>query len=114
MGSKYPWLRHPASFSKKQWRAFEDLRQRDLKTARAWALKETVMRLFDFRLPRVARKFFRRWYYWATHSRLEPVQAAARMMNHRLENIRTYLKHGITDAVSEALNSKIQWVTQPI
>ena len=36
MGSKYLWLRHPASFSKKQWRAFEDLRQSDLKTARAW------------------------------------------------------------------------------
>ena len=110
VGSKYLWLRHPGSFSKKQWRAFEELRESDLKTARAWALKETAMRLFDFRRLGVARKFFRRWYYWATHSRLQPVQAVARMMNQRLENILTYLKHGITNAVSEALNSKIQWV----
>jgi len=34
MGSKYPWLRHPARFSKKQWRAFEELRESGLKTAR--------------------------------------------------------------------------------
>ena len=34
----------------------------------------------------------------------------APMMNQRLENILTHLKHGITNAVSEALNSKIQWV----
>ena len=110
VGSKYLWLRHPGSFSRKQWRAFEELRESDLKTARAWALKETAMRLFDFRRLSVARKFFRRWYYWATHSRLEPMKAAARMMKHRLENILTYLKHGITNAVSEALNAKIQWV----
>ena len=48
------------------------------------------MRLFEFRLSRVARKFFRRWYYWATHSRLQPIQAAVRMMNERLENILSY------------------------
>ena len=110
VGSKHLWLRHPGSFSRKQWRAFEELRESDLKTARAWALKETAMRLFDFRRPSAARKFFRSWYYWATHSRLEPMKAAARMMKHRLENILTYLKHGITNAVSEALNAKIQWV----
>ncbi len=68
------------------------------------------MRLFDFRRVGVARKFFRRWYYWATHSRLEPIQAVARMMNERLENILTYLKHGMTNAVSEALHAKIPWV----
>ena len=90
VGSKHLWRRHPASFSKKQWRVLEELRQSDLKTARAWALKETVMRLFEFRLSRVARKFFRRWYYWATHSRLQPIQAAGRMMNERLENILSY------------------------
>ena len=33
-----------------------------------------------------------------------------RMMKHRLENILTYLKHGITNADSEALHAKIQRV----
>ena len=31
-------------------------------------------------------------------------------MKHRLENILTYWKHEMTNAVSEALNAKLQWV----
>lgn len=34
----------------------------------------------------------------------------ARMIQRRFENIVTYLKHRITNAVSESINSKIQWV----
>ena len=34
----------------------------------------------------------------------------ARMLKHHLKNILTYLKHGITNATSESINSKIQWV----
>ena len=31
-------------------------------------------------------------------------------MRRRLENILTYLEHRITNAVSEGLNAKIQWI----
>ena len=110
VGSKYDWLRNPINFSVEDWREFRALRESNLKTARAWALKETAMRLFDYCYEGVARKYFRRWYYWATHSRLRSVIAVARMLNGRLENILTYLKHGITNATSESLNAKIQWV----
>jgi transposase len=34
----------------------------------------------------------------------------ARMLKNHLQNILTYLKHGITNATSESINSKIQWV----
>ena len=43
VGTKYDWLRNPSRFSGEQWREFADLRESNLKTARAWALKETVM-----------------------------------------------------------------------
>ena len=42
--------------------------------------------------------------------RLTPMRAVARMLAARLDNILTYLKHRITNAVSESLNSRIQWV----
>jgi transposase len=32
------------------------------------------------------------------------------MLKRRFENIITYLRHQITDAASESLNAKIQWV----
>lgn len=109
-GTKYAWLRHPASFTENAWHEFRALRESDLKTARAWALKETAMRLFDYRRESAARTFFELWRGWASRSRLAPLVAVARMLTARLENILTYLKHRITNAVSEGLNSRIQWV----
>jgi transposase len=109
-GTKYQWLRHPARFSKEAWREFRTLREADLKTARAWALKESLMRLFDYRYVGAARRFFEMWSGWASRCRLEPMLQVARMLRARLDNVLTYLKHGVTNAVSEGLNSRIQWV----
>jgi transposase len=39
-----------------------------------------------------------------------PDAPKAKMLKSRLANVLTYLKHGITNALSESLNSKIQWV----
>ena len=68
------------------------------------------MVLWDYAYEGSARKHFRWWYRWATHSRLPAMIDKARMLKRRLENILTYLKHPITNAISESLNSKIQWV----
>jgi transposase len=53
---------------------------------------------------------WKRWYFWATHSRLKPVIAAARTVHRHLTNVLTYFEHRITNAVSEGLNSKIQTI----
>lgn len=110
VGTKYQWLRHPDNFTDQQWREFRELRDSKLKTARAWALKEQAMLLWDYTYEGSARKHFAWWYRWATHSRLKPMVEKARMLKSRMPNILTYLKHGITNATSESLNSKIQWV----
>jgi transposase len=110
VGTKYQWLRNPDNFTDEQWRRFRELRTSNLKTARAWALKEQAMVLWDFKYEGPARKHFAWWYRWATHSRLKPIVEKARMLKSHLPNILTYLKHGITNATSESLNSKIQWV----
>lgn len=110
VGTKYDWLRHPRTFTTDAWRAFQTLRESTLHTARAWALKETAMGVFNYRYVGAARNFFARWYAWAIRSRLEPVKKVARMLKERLDNILTYLKHPITNAGSESLNAKVQWV----
>jgi len=110
VGSKYQWLRNPDNFGDDQWSEFRALRDSKLKTARAWALKEQAMLLWDYKHEGWAQKHFTWWYRWATRSRLKPMVQRARMLKARLPNILTYLKHGITNATSESLNSKIQWV----
>ncbi|MGH2403175.1 MAG: ISL3 family transposase [bacterium] len=109
-GTKYTWLRHPARFSVDAWRDFRELRDSQLKVARAWALKETVTALWDYRYVGAARRFFRRWYFWATHSRLQPMIEKARLLKTHLDNVLTYLRHRITNATAEGLNAKIQWI----
>ena len=41
---------------------------------------------------------------------LRPMLDKARMLKRRFENVVTYLKHRITNAASESINSKVQWV----
>jgi transposase len=110
VGTRYAWLRNPNTMDDSQWREFGQLRRSKLKTARAWALKEQAMALWDYRYERPARKHFEWWYRWATHSRLKPMIEKAKMLKSRLRGVLTYLTHCITNATSESLNAKIQWV----
>jgi transposase len=109
-GTRYDWLRNPAKMEPRDRREFTALRQSGLKTARAWALKETAMALYSYIYERPARKHFRWWHNWAVRSRLQPMIEVARMLKRRFENIITYLRHRLTNAGSESLNAKIQWV----
>lgn len=107
VNTRYRWLRNGSALSDEQWAA---LRDADLKTARAWALKETGMDLYLYQREHAAKAFFARWHGWAVRSRLEPMVEVAKMMKRRLKNILTYLKLQATNAKSEAINAKIQWV----
>lgn len=109
-GTKYDWLKGRGKFDLSKWREFCTLRRSNLKTARAWALKEQAMRLWDFTYPQAARNHFTWWYRWASHSRLPAMIEKAKMLKTHLQNILTYLTHGITNATSESINAKIQWV----
>ena len=110
VGTRYDWLRNPVTMDAQDWRAFAALRRSELKTARAWALKETAMSLYNYTYEGAARKYFQWWHSWAVRSRLRPMVEAAGMLKRRFANIITYLKHRITNAASESLNAKIQWV----
>jgi len=109
-GTRYDWLRNPAAMDSEDRRAFAALHQSELKTARAWALKETAMNLYAYIYEGPARKHFQWWYGWVVPSRLARMKEVAGMLKRRFANIITYLKHRITNATSESLNAKIQWV----
>jgi len=109
-GTRYDWLKGAASFTRERWQRFADLRRSTLRTARGWALKETFGDFWEYYSSRGAEAFFDRWYGWAVRSRLEPIKKKAHMLKRRLANLLTYARHRITNAMSESLNSKIQWV----
>lgn len=107
-GTRQLWLFNPTNFSAEQAAAFEQLKSSGLKVARAWAIKELFSKLWTYCYEGSARKFFKSWYGWATRSQLKAIVKVAKMIKRHLPNILTYLRHPITNAVTEGLNSKIQ------
>jgi len=107
-GSKYLWLTNPKNWTDEQKSQFRAFRRDGLKVSRAWAIKEEFAYFWDYVYPKAAENFFDRWFFWATHSRLQPVIEVARTLKRHIAGLLTYCKHRITNAVSEGLNSKIQ------
>src|SRR5215475_7166913 len=99
-GSKYLWLRRPAELSTEQRAVLRVLQGEDFKVGRAWALKERFRTFWEYRYPGAARRFFTRWYWRATHSRLTPIVAVAKLIHRHLPNLLTYLRHRLTNAGS--------------
>lgn len=108
--SKYLWLYAEENIPEQSRARFEELRDADLKTGRAWSMKETLRGLWDHTERSAGEAHWKHWYFWATHSRLKPMIEAARTVRRHIVNVLTYFEHRITNAVSEGLNSKIQTI----
>ena len=48
------------------------------------------------------------------HTKLTPLKKVSRTIAKRLANVVSYCTHGITDAVAEAMNSKIMSITRRV
>lgn len=106
--TKYLWLRNQENLSDTSRKEFSGLRKASLKTARAWAIKELLRDLWSYRSARHARAFWKRWYNWASHSKLTHVIKAAQKLRKHEHRILNYFRHRITNSVAEALNGQIE------
>jgi transposase len=109
-GTKQLWLFNPENLREEKWLEFQSLKDLELKTSRAWAIKEQFRWFWEYRYAGNARKFFTRWNGWAARSRLKPIVKVAKMLKKRLDNLLSYFRHGITNAMSEGFNSRIQTI----
>ena len=109
-GTKYLWLKSKKNFTKNNKSDFRKLNIDQLAVGRAWNRKELFRHFWSYRYEGSARKFFKKWYFSATHSRLQPVIDVAKMLKRHIENILTYVTHRITNAFAEGINSRIQHI----
>lgn len=109
-GTKYLWLWNEENIPPYRRAEFEHLRSLDLKVCRARAIKDNLRNLWNYHREGWMRKYFSRWYFWATHCRLRPMIKAAKTLKSHIDNIVTYAKHRIINALGESLNSKIEKV----
>lgn len=99
---------HPDHLKEEDALRFSEIRDSNLKSARAWAIKESFRAFWDYSYEANARKFFAKWYGWVCRSRLKPLIKKAKMIKDHFDNLLTYLRHRISNAAAEALNSRIQ------
>ena len=109
-GSKYDWLYNPKNMTCKQTRAFSALRDSTLKTARAWAIKELAMSLWDYVSKTWALKGWKRWLSWAVRCRLEPIKKVARTIKAHLWGILNAIVLKVSNGPAEGLNSRIKMI----
>jgi hypothetical protein len=89
---------------------FAFLKRANLKTGRAWAMKELLRELWHCKDKTAAERLHRKWHGWVMRSQLPPMKQVARMVKSHLPNILTYYAHRVTNAVSEGINSAIQTI----
>jgi transposase len=109
-GSTWHWLRRYPDGRSAEAVAFRALHQLNLKTSRAWRIKETFASFWSYRSPAAAKRFFDAWSANAIRSRLEPVKKVVRMLRRHETGLLNYCTHRISNACAEGFNSAIQLI----
>jgi transposase len=104
-GTKYQWLRNFPDLRREP--SFRELYEANLKTSRAWRFKESFGGFWDYHYTGPALKFLKDWFSQVNRSRLEPMKKVARMLAFRIQGLLNYIKHRITNAASEGMNSQV-------
>lgn len=107
--TRYLWLKNPENLTKKQKAKLKEIRpsKSGLKTARAYRIKRSFQEFWE-QPPDLAEPFLKRWYYWATHSRLDPVITVAKTIKEHWDGVLRWFQTQVDNGILEGLNSLIQ------
>ncbi len=104
------WLlyRHSSTRTKKDTRILNALRKSNRRIYRAWVLKDEFEQFWNYKAPWAADRFLKRWTTAALKSRLEPLRNFVKMIRKYKDNILTFVKTRLTNAVAEGINRIIR------
>lgn len=106
--TRYLWLKNPENHTPRQAKTFDELRSSTLKTAKAWQIKTVFQDIFAAADVQEAEGMLKRWYFWATHSRIQPIIDAAHTIKRHWDGVLRWFTSRITNGLLEAINGLIQ------
>lgn len=106
--TRYLWLKNPAKLSAKERDQIHSLRHYNLKTARAYQIRLTFQDLYSQPDRASAEAFLKKWYFWATHSRLPPMIDAAKSIKRHWDGVLRWFDTKIANGLLEGINSLVQ------
>jgi len=110
-GTKYLWLQNPSNLTENQKITLSGLLKSSFKVVRAYLLKELFRRLWDYKSKAWATKYLKRWFWWATHSRLKPLREFAWMLRRHEQGILAYFDQRIDNGIVEAMNNNAKAIS---
>ena len=109
-GTKFDWLRTSSTTDNRTGNrpTFMQLSRLNLKTARAWRIKETAALLWDYAYLGVVERRWKELLSWISRSKLDPMIKAGRMIRRYFWGILNAIRLKTNNAMLEAVNSGIQ------
>lgn len=109
--TRYIWLKNPLNLTDGQQARLSELEHLNLKINRAYLLKEAFRDFWEYKSPAWATRYLDRWFWWATHSRLEPMRDFAWMLRRHQEDLINYFRMPIHNGTVEGLNNKAKVIS---
>ena len=108
--TRFIWLKNPWNLTESQATRLGELERLNLKINRSYLLKELFRHFWDYRRAGWARKYLNKWFWWATHSRLQPMRDFAWLVRRHEDDILNYFRMPIDNGTVEGLNNKAKLV----
>ena len=107
--SRWCFLKRKENLTEKQSFKLQELLKMNLRTVKAYLLREQFQKFWAYRSPAWAARFLDQWCHAATHSRIEPMKNLAKMLQNHRELILNYFraKKQYNSGIVEGMNRKI-------
>ena len=109
-GTKYIWLKNYNNLTEKQKETLDSLTlsNMNLKTMKAYNIRQSFQDIYQATTKEEFETYLKKWYFWATHSRLNPIIKAAKTIKRHWDGIVRWHESKINNGILEGLNSVIQ------
>ncbi len=108
--TRYVFLKNEDNLTIKQKEKLEELRlsKTNFKSMRALHIRENFQEIYQSKNSEEFEILMKKWYFWATHSRLKPIKAAAKTIKSHWDGVLKWQESKINNGILEGLNSVVQ------
>ena len=109
-GARYALLKNERNLTASQKEIRDDLclPGLNLKSVKAMQIRETFQQIYTAETEEKFEARLKKWYFWATHCRLDPVIKAAKTIKRHWDGVLKWKQSQISNGLLEGLNSLIQ------
>ncbi|RKY61201.1 MAG: ISL3 family transposase, partial [Candidatus Neomarinimicrobiota bacterium] len=109
-GNRYLFLKNSDNLTQHQRELLSEIKlsKLNLKTVRALQIREAFQAIYQAQSVQEFETLLKKWFWWATHSRIKPIQEVAHMVKRHWQGVINWKTSRISNGLLEGLNSLIQ------